>query len=134
MLESELDLSGTISNQYIHYDTGNKWLCLPRSTKSPPACFRDQALAVCNSLEACENPDYRSTTFETVRHLAAAGEGITLLPKLAYGYNDGLVYVPFGEPSPSREIGLVWRKGNKRHRFLGKAVAMIEKATRGCGN
>ena len=46
-------------------------------------CLRDQALEVCNRVQAQESQDYRATSLETLRQMVAAGHGVTLLPELA---------------------------------------------------
>ena len=46
--------------------------------------------------------------------MVASGVGITLIPKMAMQKGDGIVYIPFAKPAPSRSIGLVWRKTSGR--------------------
>ena len=43
--------------------------------------------------------------------LASVGEGLTLVPKMAVSEseNPNLAFIPFKNPKPSREIGIVWR-------------------------
>lgn len=72
-------------------------------------CMREQALAVCHSAQAKENKSFRATSLETLRHMVATGAGITLMPQLACKTTDGVAYVPFIAPQPSRTIGLLWR-------------------------
>ena len=49
---------------------------------------------------------------ETLRHMVASGAGITLMPKLAQQKNDGIVYIPFAKPQPTRTIAMFWRKNS----------------------
>ena len=47
-------------------------------------CLRDQALALCGATEKVTGVDVRATSLETLRFLAAAGQGATLAPLLAF--------------------------------------------------
>jgi LysR family hydrogen peroxide-inducible transcriptional activator len=81
-------------------------------------CLRDQALDVCNRIDAEEKQDFRATSIETLRQMVAAGAGVTLLPELAtrgsHAAPRGLVLRPFVKPQPSRRIGAIWRKSSAR--------------------
>ena len=81
-------------------------------------CLRDQALDVCNRIDAEEKQDFRATSIETLRQMVAAGAGVTLQPELAtrgsHAAPRGLVLRPFVKPQPSRRIGAVWRKSSAR--------------------
>lgn len=81
-------------------------------------CLRDQALEVCQLQSVIEKEDLRATSLETLRHMVAAGSGITLLPELATNAPDnvsGLRYIPFTAPQPSRTIAICWRQHSPRH-------------------
>jgi len=59
--------------------------------------------------------NFRATSLETLRHMVAAGNAVTLIPRLAVREDDALVrYIPFVDPVPSRVIGLYWRKTSAR--------------------
>jgi LysR family hydrogen peroxide-inducible transcriptional activator len=77
-------------------------------------CLRAQALEVCHMAGASEQQEFRATSLETLRHMVTAGVGITLIPRLAMQKKDGIAYIPFAKPAPSRTIGLVWRKISAR--------------------
>ena len=47
-------------------------------------CLRDQALALCHAAKGPPGADVRAMSLETIRHLAAAGQGATLAPLLAF--------------------------------------------------
>ena len=76
-------------------------------------CVRNQTLALCDIVESCSHLStarFEAGSFETLRHLIDASEGYTLvsetyarlLPK-----DRRLAQIrPFGEPTPTREIGL----------------------------
>lgn len=73
-------------------------------------CLRSQALEVCHAMKVGEYQDFRATSLETLRQMVASGIGITLMPQLAAHKHKDITYIPFAPPSPSRSIGLVWRK------------------------
>lgn len=81
-------------------------------------CLRDQALTLCQQFKAHENQNFRATSLETLRHMVAAGVGITLIPKLACEASHSISYVPFKHPKPMRTIGLVWRKSSAKETLL----------------
>ncbi len=73
-------------------------------------CLRDQALDVCQRIGAGESGSFRATSLETLRHMVATSDAVTLMPKLATEEKSGqLCYLPFTGNAPSRMIGLYWR-------------------------
>jgi LysR family transcriptional regulator, hydrogen peroxide-inducible genes activator len=76
-------------------------------------CLRDQALAVCQSAGALEYAGFQATSLETLRHMVAAGVGVTLLPELSVQppvpQPDTVRLVRFADPAPHRDVGLFWR-------------------------
>lgn len=80
-------------------------------------CLRDQALDVCRTSGAVEMDGFRATSLETLRHMVAAGIGVTLLPRLAVsgpGGAGGVETVEFAAPAPFRDIVLAWRSSSVR--------------------
>src|SRR5690554_2337333 len=87
-------------------------------------CFRDQVLEVCPELSRFSASSegiqrtFEGSSLETIRHMVAAGVGITVLPASAIGTgdpkNDLLSYIPFKKPVPDRRVVLVWRKSFPR--------------------
>jgi LysR family transcriptional regulator, hydrogen peroxide-inducible genes activator len=74
-------------------------------------CLREQALEICHKKSALtEKPNYRATSLETLRHMVAAGAGITLLPLLALEQRPLMVNKALTPPVPQRQIGMLWRK------------------------
>src|SRR5690606_12924987 len=62
---------------------------------------------------------FEGSSLETIRHMVAAGLGITLLPMTALPEKpptpDDLVrYVPLKAPVPNREVVLIWRRSFPR--------------------
>ncbi|WBV44721.1 LysR substrate-binding domain-containing protein [Pseudoroseomonas cervicalis] len=80
-------------------------------------CLRDQALSLC-AMPRGERDGRFATSLEMLRHMIAAGEGISLLPQLAaQGRSDlgGLVALRRLEDAEAgRRIGLVWRGTDPR--------------------
>ncbi len=94
-------------------------------------CLREQSLDYCFTAGADEDKRFKATSLETLRHMVAGGLGITLLPQLAV--NDartasGIVYRPFVEPAPHREIALVTRPQFPRQECVGVIRDSIQQA------
>jgi LysR family transcriptional regulator, hydrogen peroxide-inducible genes activator len=84
-------------------------------------CFRDHVLEVCPELSRFSassgglQKSFEGSSLETIRHMVAAGLGITVLPELSRPAQDSLLtYVPFEPPVPSRRVVLAWRKSFPR--------------------
>ncbi|MEY2747865.1 MAG: hypothetical protein RL112_2907 [Planctomycetota bacterium] len=79
-------------------------------------CLRDQALEVCRRAGAdATHEDFRATSLETLRHMVAAGMGVTLMPALAQkGVRTNTVALPFAQGAPKRRMALCWRKSHPR--------------------
>lgn len=87
-------------------------------------CFRDQVLEVCPELSRYSASSegiqrtFEGSSLETIRHMVAAGIGITVLPKGSLtmpGHDNNLLsYVPFEDPVPNRRVVLVWRRSFPR--------------------
>lgn len=89
-------------------------------------CMREQTLALCYKMDAVESQSFRGTSLETLRHMVAAGNGITLIPKLAQRKNDGIAYIAFHSPKPTRTIGLCWRITTVKNRLLEDIASHIK--------
>ncbi|MER1968205.1 LysR substrate-binding domain-containing protein [Castellaniella sp. GW247-6E4] len=102
-------------------------------------CFRDQVLEVCPELSRFSASSegiqrtFEGSSLETIRHMVAAGIGITVMPASALGVhgeeNQLLAFVPFKPPVPDRRVVLVWRKSFPR---LAAIEALVQ-AVRHCG-
>ena len=90
-------------------------------------CLRDQALAVCQAVKARESKSFCATSLETLRHMVASGVGMTLIPKLACKVDDGIVYLEFKQPKPSRIIGMQWRRSSAKEKLLNDIADGIKK-------
>ena len=87
-------------------------------------CFRDQVLEVCPELSRFAATSdgiqrtFEGSSLETIRHMVAAGIGVTVLPVTATPQhppaNSLLRYVPFEAPVPQRRVVLAWRRSYPR--------------------
>ncbi|MDO5680950.1 MAG: LysR substrate-binding domain-containing protein [Pelistega sp.] len=88
-------------------------------------CFRDQVLEVCPEMSRFSastegiQRSFEGSSLETIRHMVAAGLGITLLPKSSIlesaAMDDQLVkYIDLQDPVPNRQVVLVWRRSFTR--------------------
>jgi len=59
--------------------------------------------------------------------MVANGSGMTLIPKLACRKGDGIFYLPFTHPAPSRKIGLLWRQTSAKGVLLQNIATQIKK-------
>lgn len=97
-------------------------------------CFREQILAAFPALRpSASRPDVTHTgSLETLRHMAASGLGVTILPLGAAQmplYSSSLLTVrPFAEPVPCRQLLLAWRASFPRH----KAIDVLRRAVQAC--
>ncbi len=99
-------------------------------------CFRDQVLEVCPEY-ARFAPDaeglrksFEGSSLETIKHMVAAGMGLTVLPALAVpsGPQEHLRFLPMTEPVPTRRVVLVWRRSFTRY----EAIAALRNAVHAC--
>ncbi len=89
-------------------------------------CLRGQALQVCQLNGAEEQQDVRATGLETLRQMVKAGTGMTFMPEIAISDNEqDICYIPFEQPAPSRQIGLVWRKTSARIQLMHQISQLI---------
>jgi LysR family hydrogen peroxide-inducible transcriptional activator len=87
-------------------------------------CFRDQVLEVCPELSRFAATSegiqrtFEGSSLETIRHMVAAGIGITVIPASAVTALDRssklLKYIKFDTPVPNRRVVLAWRKSFPR--------------------
>jgi len=82
-------------------------------------CLRDQVIEICPELSRYAQTSsgiqktFEGSSLETIRHMVAAGIGITVLPQTACprSREDALLrYLPFEAPVPSRRVVIAARK------------------------
>lgn len=95
-------------------------------------CLRDQALAVCRAIDPRRLRRVGATSLATIVQLVAAGQGITLVPRLAADTgvfaDPRLKLLPFSKPEPHRSIGVVWRRRSPRERDFRALADMVARA------
>ena len=76
-------------------------------------CFREQALSFCNVGGNQPRALIEGSSLTTLVQMVGAGMGVTLIPEMAVPLEARSADVDlarFARPSPSRTIGMVWRK------------------------
>jgi LysR family hydrogen peroxide-inducible transcriptional activator len=98
-------------------------------------CFRDQVVEACPNCMSGNSELTRSFeggSLETIRHMVAAGTGITVLPRTSIVNSQqkgAMIDVkPFKSPAPSRVVAIAWRKHYPRK----EAVARIRETIQTC--
>ena len=114
-------------------------------------CFRDHVLGVCSENESGRGlagnasvhgirRSFEGSSLETIKHMVAAGMGVTLVPRLAVpieakrSKTDALYvkYLPLklskGELEPTRRVMLAWRRSFTRY----EAIAALRNALYAC--
>lgn len=80
-------------------------------------CLRDQALAVCGTAGKRSLVNFGATSMATLLQMVSHDMGMTLIPEIAIATEtarNNLRIVPFADPQPTRDIGLVWRRSSVR--------------------
>ena len=115
-------------------------------------CFRDHVLEVCpefarfSSSSGGIQKSFEGSSLETIKHMVAAGMGITLVPRLGVPQEALLApvkgkkstvpaeqpafikYLPFEGHIPSRRVVLAWRRSFTRY----EAIAALRNAIYAC--
>lgn len=90
-------------------------------------CLRDQAMGVCFSAGAKEDGRFQATSMDTLLHMVATGAGMTLIPELATRNKvDGVRFLSFTDPTPSREVIMIIRKQSTRVKALTNIADVIK--------
>jgi LysR family transcriptional regulator, hydrogen peroxide-inducible genes activator len=80
-------------------------------------CLREQALAVCGTAGRRSLVNFGATSMATLLQMVSHDMGMTLIPEMAISSEtarNNIRIVPFENPAPSREIGLIWRRSSSR--------------------
>ncbi len=114
-------------------------------------CFRDHVLEVCPEFARFSNDaegirkSFEGSSLETIKHMVAAGMGVTLVPRLsvpadallapppdpspeARPRNGYVRYLPFEGDPPMRRVVLAWRRSFTRY----EAIAALRNAVHAC--
>jgi LysR family hydrogen peroxide-inducible transcriptional activator len=113
-------------------------------------CFRDHVLEVCPEFARFSNDNegirksFEGSSLETIKHMVAAGMGVTLVPRLSvpasalegsstpgqdFGDSSYVRYLPFKGEAPTRRVVLAWRRSFTRY----EAIAELRNAIYACG-
>lgn len=93
-------------------------------------CFSNQIAGACPGA-AANARILESNSLETLRHLVACGEGISVLPRSAAespATRALLATRPFRAPAPSRRMALAWRRSFARPAAVAALAALIREA------
>jgi LysR family hydrogen peroxide-inducible transcriptional activator len=110
-------------------------------------CFRDHVLEVCPEFARFSSDaegirkSFEGSSLETIKHMVAAGMGVTLVPRLSVpkdafaakprrrSDDQAFVkYIPFDGDPPSRRVVLAWRRSFTRY----EAIAALRNAIYAC--
>jgi len=111
-------------------------------------CFRDHVLEVCPEFARFSNEaegirkSFEGSSLETIKHMVAAGMGVTLVPRLSvprsalsegtqaqdFGDSAYVRYLPFAGEPPTRRVVLAWRRSFTRY----EAIAALRNAIYAC--
>ena len=99
-------------------------------------CFRDHVLEVCPEFARFSSnaegirKSFEGSSLETIKHMVAAGMGITVVPSLSVPAEPQthLRFVPFEAPIPTRRVVLIWRRSFTRY----EAIAALRNAIYDC--
>jgi len=110
-------------------------------------CFRDHVLEVCPEFARFSanaegiRKSFEGSSLETIKHMVAAGMGVTLVPRLSVP-KEALIpkpkrqrdedpyvkYLPFAGDPPMRRVVLAWRRSFTRY----EAIAALRNAIYAC--
>ncbi|QCX39509.1 LysR family transcriptional regulator [Aureibaculum algae] len=99
-------------------------------------CFKDNILNLCNSLKKEDPHHFRleSGSFDTLIKLTKEGLGMTLLPYLHtqdLNENDKKLVKSFKNPTPSREISIIYHKSQLKIQLIDALKEVIDGIIRG---
>lgn len=93
-------------------------------------CFRNQVIEVCPNCYPDDSANHTidGTSLETLRHMVASGNGISVLPSTATQiqfYKSILCTKPFAGKVPQRRIALAWRVSFTRPKAIGALIRAL---------
>ena len=110
-------------------------------------CFRDHVLEVCPEFARFSSNaegirrSFEGSSLETIKHMVAAGMGVTLVPRLSVpkealsvsprrkrDEDPYIKYLPFTGDAPTRRVVLAWRRSFTRY----EAIAALRNAIYAC--
>jgi len=94
-------------------------------------CFRDQALSFCNIRTGLPREGLEGSSLSTLVQMVGAGIGVTLIPEMAVPVETRSASVSiarFKKQTPSRTIGMIWRKTNPLAGQLLEVSRVVKKS------
>ena len=97
-------------------------------------CFRDQVLNLCSFEDLNKQYELKSGSFETLINLSNNGPWMTIIP---YLHSNNLSpknlenIIPFEEPSPAREISMIYSKSQLKLPVINALTTTISSVIRG---
>ncbi|PLX39338.1 MAG: LysR family transcriptional regulator [Hyphomicrobiales bacterium] len=94
-------------------------------------CFRDQALTFCDLKPTPPRAGLDGSSLSTLVQMVGAGIGVTLIPEMAVGVETRSAPVSiarFASPTPSRTVGMVWRKSNPLAEQLMQVAEIVRQS------
>ncbi len=93
-------------------------------------CFRDQALSFCGMRSTLPREGMEGSSLSTLVQMVGAGIGVTLIPEMAVPVETRSAPVSiarFTDPTPSRRIGMIWRKSTPLTRQLEQIAQVVKR-------
>ena len=97
-------------------------------------CFRNQVLNICSFEDLNKQYELKSGSFETLINLSNNGPWMTIIP---YLHSNNLSpknlenIIPFEEPSPAREISMIYSKSQLKLPVINALMTTISSVIRG---
>ena len=94
-------------------------------------CFRDQALSFCNTRAGLPQEGLDGSSLSTLVQMVGAGIGVTLIPEMAVPVETrsaSVCVARFRNPSPSRTVGMIWRKTSPLAKQLLEISEIVRQA------
>lgn len=93
-------------------------------------CFREQALDFCKRQGRHPQVTFEGSSLVSVMKLVASGNDITFVPAIAKQGSavSGLKYIPFKNPKPTRELGVIWRMTMPLNRAQAFVIDSLERS------
>jgi len=108
--DHHLSLKKSVSIEELH---GQRLLLLEEGH-----CLRDQAASVCQLAGVDGFDEFGASSLATILQMVTNGYGITLLPDLCRSFEtshlSGISVLTIKDPTPTRTIGLAWRRTSSR--------------------
>lgn len=75
-------------------------------------CLRDQISVFLRRAKAQPKIAFQGMHLTSLLKLVATGEGVAIVPEMAAESHaaDGIRFLPFSNPQPTREVGVIWRR------------------------